>query len=271
MIEKNHPVFNIARQCALLGLHRSGLYYKPAAESTENLEILRKLDEQYLRTPFFGTRRLRRWLMRQGYRINRKRMQRLMGIWGWQTLYRRPRTTIPEPGVHKYPYLLKGLSIGEVNQVWAMDITYVPMRRGYMYLCAIIDVHSRYVLNWSISNTMTAEWCCQVAEEAFERYGTPGIFNTDQGSQFTSAAFTALLETRGVRISMDGKGRAIDNIFVERLWKSVKYEHIYLHVYDDAVQLYNGLKEYFDFYNQERPHQSLDYETPGEFYQRSAA
>jgi putative transposase len=271
MIDKDHPVFSVSRQCSLLGLHRSGLYYKPSLESEENLEILRKLDEQYLQTPFFGARRLKAWLLRQGYQINRKRMRRLMEVWGWQTIYRRPRTTIPQPGVYKYPYLLKDLLINRVNQVWAMDITFVPMRRGYMYLCAIIDVHSRYVVNWSVSNTMTAAWCCQVVEEALEMYGIPEIFNTDQGSQFTSVEFTSLLESMGIQISMDGKGRAIDNIFIERLWKSVKYEHIYLHVYDDAVQLYEGLKGYFQFYNQQRPHQGLAYDTPEEFYRRSAA
>jgi putative transposase len=271
MIDRNHSCISIRRQCSLLGLHRSGIYYKPSSESKENLEILRKLDEQYLKTPFFGTRRLRNWLQRQGYKLNRKRIRRLMEVWGWQTIYRRPKTTVPTPGVYKYPYLLKDLSITRINQVWAMDITFVPMRRGYMYLCAIIDLHSRYVVNWSVSNTMTAAWCCQVVEEALEMYGSPEIFNTDQGSQFTSAEFTSLLEAKGIRISMDGKGRAIDNIFVERLWKSVKYEHIYLHVYDDAVQLYNGLKEYFGFYNQDRHHQGLAYETPQEFYRRSAA
>lgn len=271
MIDKAHPNFSVSRQCNLLGLHRSGLYYKPCPESEENLEILRKLDEQYLKTPFFGTRRLRNWLQRQGYVLNRKRMRRLMEIWGWQTIYRRPKTTVPVAGVYKYPYLLKDLPITRINQAWAMDITYVPMRKGYMYLCGIIDIHSRYVINWSVSNTMTAEWCCQVVQEALERYGIPEIFNTDQGSQFTSAEFTSLLESKGIRISMDGKGRAIDNIFVERLWKSIKYEHIYLHVYDDAVQLYNGLKEYFSFYNHDRPHQGLAYETPEEFYRRSAA
>jgi putative transposase len=266
MIERQHPQFSVVRQCKLLGLHRSGLYYKPVAESEENLAILRILDEQYLRTPFFGVRRLRAWLGKCGYPISRNRIRRLMGVWGWQTIYRRPRTSIPQPGVYKYPYLLKDLVIGRPNQVWAMDITYIPMRRGYMYLCAIIDVHSRFIVGWSISNTMTAEWCRQVAEDAIERYGPPEIFNTDQGSQFTSAEFTGLLESHHIQISMDGKGRAIDNIFVERLWRSVKYEHVYLHVYDDAVQLYAGLCGYMDFYNETRPHQGLAYETPSTIY-----
>lgn len=271
MIDRKHSRISISRQCSLWGLHRSGLYYKPCAESNENLEILRKMDEQYLRTPFFGTRRLRSWLRRQGYSINRKRMRRLMEVWGWQTIYRRPRTTVPEPGVYKYPYLLRDLPITHVNQAWAIDITFVPMRKGYMHLCAIIDIQSRYVVNWSLSNTMTAAWCRQVVEEALDQYSTPEIFNADQGCQFTSAEFTSFLESKDIRISMDGKGRAIDNIFVERLLKSVKYEYIYLHVYDDAVQLYNGLREYFGFYNRDRPHQGLAYETPEEFYSRSAA
>ena len=189
-----------------------------------------------------------------------------MEVWGWQTIYRRPRTTIAQPGVYKYPYLLKDLVVTRVNQVWAMDITYIPMRRGYMYLCAIIDLHSRFVVNWSISNTMTAEWCRQVVEDAIELYGAPEIFNTDQGSQFTSADFTSMLQSYKIQISMDGKGRAIDNIFVERLWRSVKYEHVYLYIYDDAVQLYEGLSGYFNFYNGSRPHQGLAYETPQTIY-----
>lgn len=266
MVDKNHPQFSVARQCALLGLHRSGLYYKPCAESAENLSILRLLDEQYLSTPFYGVRRLQAWLRRAGYTINRKRVRRLLRVWGWQTIYRRPRTTMTEAGAYKYPYLLKGLVISRINQVWAMDITYVPMRRGYMYLCAIIDLHSRFVVNWSISNTMTAEWCRQVVEDAIEQYGPPDIFNTDQGSQFTSDEFTSMLKSHQIQISMDGKGRAIDNIFIERLWRSVKYEHVYLYIYDDAVQLYEGLSGYFHFYNESRPHQSLAYETPQTMY-----
>jgi putative transposase len=194
-----------------------------------------------------------------------------MELMGWQTIYRKPNTSKPCKENRIYPYLLRGLDINRVNQVWAMDITYVPMRKGFMYLCAIIDVHTRYVVNWSISNTMTAEWCRQVAEEAIEQHGKPEILNTDQGSQFTSGVFTELLKEKEVQISMDGKGRAIDNIFIERLWRSVKYEHIYLKVPDDGVGLYEGLNDYFCFYNSERLHQSLGYKTPEVLYNKRAA
>ena len=189
-----------------------------------------------------------------------------MEVMGWQTLYRHKNTSIPDKAHPVYPYLLKGLQVDRPNQVWAMDITYVPMRKGFMYLCAIIDLYTRFVVNWSLSNTMTAEWCKQVAEEAIDSHGSPEIFNTDQGSQFTSDLFTGLLNAKRVQISMDGKGRAIDNIFIERLWRSVKYEQIYLHVAEDGVQLYDGLREYFAFYNHERFHQSLMYDTPGDCY-----
>ena len=268
MIDKKHRSLSVAEQCRLLGLHRSGLYYTPSSESEENLTIMRLLDEQYFKTPFYGVRRLTVWLQSLGYAVNRKRVRRLMDTMGWQTLYRKPFLSKPDKDHKVYPYLLKGLEINRANQVWAMDITYVPMKRGFMYLAAIIDLHTRYVINWSVSNTMTAAWCCQVVSEAIEQYGTPEIFNTDQGSQFTSDDFIEQLKNKGIQPSMDGKGRAIDNIFIERLWKSVKYEHIYLHVPQDGVQLYEGLQEYFDFYNRERPHQSLRYQTPESIYNR---
>jgi putative transposase len=265
MIEKKGPI-SVTRQCKLLGLHRSGLYYQPRQESEENLAILRLLDEQYMKTPFYGIRKLTAWLKIVGYDINRKRVKRLMDLMGWQTLYRYKNTSKPDKQNRLYPYMLRGLSITRANQVWAMDITYVPMRKGFMYLCAIIDLHTRYVVNWSVSNTMTAQWCREVAEEAIEQYGEPEIFNTDQGSQFTSDIFTGTLLNRNIQISMDGKGKAIDNIFIERLWRTVKYEHVYLHVAEDGVHLYEGLKQYFDFYNQERPHQSLEYKVPEAMY-----
>lgn len=270
MVDKDHGRLSIVAQCRLLGLHRSGLYYRPCAESEENLAILRLLDEQYYKTPFYGSRKLAAWLSQVGYRINRKRVRRLMDLMGWQTIYRKPDTSEPDHQHKVYPYLLKGLEITHANQVWATDITYVPMKKGFMYLCAIIDVHTRFVVNWSISNTMTAEWCRQVMEEAIERHGRPCIVNTDQGSQFTSESFTSLLHQHNIRISMDGKGRAIDNIFVERLWKSVKYEHIYLHTHSDGVCLYNGLNDYFTFYNKQRLHQSLGYQTPESNYLKAA-
>lgn len=271
MITKQHSSLSVTQQCRLLSLHRSGLYYQPCPQSEENLTIMRLLDEQYFKTPFYGVRRLTAWLKQQGYCINRKRVKRLMELMGWQTIYRRPNTSKPCKENRIYPYLLRGLDINRANQVWAMDITYVPMRKGFMYLCAVIDIHTRYVVNWSISNTMTAEWCSQVVNEAIQQYGRPEILNTDQGSQFTSEVFTELLKEKEIQISMDGKGRAIDNIFIERLWRSVKYEHIYLRVPDDGVGLYEGLNDYFCFYNSERLHQSLGYKTPEVLYNKRAA
>lgn len=271
MVERGMPI-SMSRQCELLCIHRSGLYYRPLAESEENLLLMRLLDEQYLKTPFYGCRRLTKWLNKQGHQVNRKRVKRLMELMGWQTIFRKPNTSWKDKRHPVYPYLLKDLKIERSNQVWAIDITYVPMRRGFMYLCAIIDRYTRYVVNWSISNTMTAEWCCQIVEEAIREHGQPEIINSDQGSQFTSVEYTTLLEQRDkpIKISMDGKGRAIDNIFIERLWKSVKYECIYLHAFEDGVQLYKGLQNYFSFYNRERLHQSLDYETPESQYRKAA-
>ena len=269
LVEKEGQL-SISRQCRLLGLHRSGLYYKPCAETEENLAIMRLLDEQYFKTPFYGVRRLTAWLCQQGYNINRKRVRRLMELMGWQTIYRKPNTSKANKENPIYPYLLKGLDITSNNQVWATDITYVPMSKGFMYLCAVIDVHSRYVVNWGLSNAMTAEWCKEVMAEAIETHGIPQIVNTDQGSQFTSEVFTSLMKEKQISISMDGKGRAIDNIFIERLWRSVKYEHIYLHAHQDGVGLYQGLKDYFEFYNEQRLHQSLCYQTPASKYEKAA-
>lgn len=270
MIDRTHQELSISRQCKLLALHRSGVYYTPSSESEENLALLRLLDEQYLNTPFYGIRRLTRWLQKQGYKVNRKRVKRLMELMGWQTLYRKPNTSWKNKQHPVFPYLLKEVKIDHSNQAWAIDITYVPMRRGFMYLCAIIDLHTRYVVNWSISNTMTAAWCCEVIQEAIQIHGKPEMINSDQGSQFTSMEYIELLKSHDISISMDGKGRAIDNIFIERLWKSVKYECVYLRAFEDGVQLYEGLKKYFDFYNHERLHQSLNYETPGTLYQKAA-
>lgn len=271
MIEKDNNQISISRQCDLLDIHRSGLYYQPCPESEDNLTIMRLLDEQYFKTPFYGVRRITAWLHSQGYQVNRKRTRRLMEMMGWQTIYRAPRTIVADKQHKVYPYLLKGLELQRVNQVWATDITYIPMAKGFMYLCAIIDLHTRYVVNWSISNTMSAAWCTEVMAEAIERHGKPEIVNTDQGSQFTSEDFTGLLLGQGIQISMDGKGRAIDNVFVERLWRSVKYEHVYLYPPVDGVQLYKGLKWYFEFYNRQRFHQSLDYQVPEVLYKKTAA
>jgi putative transposase len=242
------------------------MYYAPVPENEENLLLMRLIDEQYYRTPFYGIRKVTAWLQSKGYNVNRKRVRRLMGIVGWQTIFREMRTSIAAQGHKIYPYLLKGLPILMANQVWAMDISYIPMKNGFMFLTAIIDQYSRYVVHWSISNTMTAEWCAQVLQEAIRMHGRPDIFNTDQGSQFTSDVFTNVLIENGIQISMDGKGRAIDNIFIERLWRSVKYEDIYLNCYEDGLALYKGMEAYFQFYNRERPHQSLDYDTPAMWY-----
>lgn len=270
MTEQNHSDLSLVKQCKLLQVSRSGLYYEPVQESEANLKIMRLLDEQYLKTPFYGVERLWVLLVVAGYRINRKRLRRLLRLQGWQTLYPATRTTRVDPSAYKHPYLLRDLSIERKNQVWAIDITYLPMKKGFMYLCAIIDVHTRYVVGWGVSNTMTAEWCCDIVQEAIAVHGTPEIVNSDQGSQFTSEAYTTMLKDNNIQISMDGKGRAIDNIFIERLWRTVKYEHIYLHAYEDGLSLYRGLEQYFSFYNGERRHQSLNYETPLNLYHRAA-
>lgn len=270
MIEKENSEISVSRQCELLKIHRSGLYYTPSAEQSENLMLMRKIDEQYLRTPFYGTRKITEWLNRDGYAVNIKRVKRLMNLIGWQTTYRAPHTSWKNKEHNIYPYLLKNETITERNQVWAIDITYIPMKTGFMYLCAIIDLHTRFVVNWSVSNTMTAEWCKSVVEEAIEQYGKPCIINSDQGSQFTSHEYTDFLKYNEILISMDGKGRCIDNIFIERLWRSVKYECVYLRAWTDGTELYKGLKDYFHFYNSERIHQSLEYQTPAEQYKIAA-
>jgi putative transposase len=263
---------SIRQQCILLAICRSGLYYTPSPETEQNLEIMRLLDEQYLKTPFYGLPRINQLLKDKGYSVNKKRVKRLMNLIGWQTLFPRKNTSRRNKMHPVYPYLLKGLKITRPNQVWAIDITYIPMKKGFMYLIAIIDVYTRCVLTWSISNTMTADWCREVVEEAIVAYGYPEIINSDQGSQFTSQEYTSLFTKDGVttQISMDGKGRCIDNIFIERLWRSVKYECVYLYAFEDGVQLYEGLKEYFRFYNTERGHQSLDYQKPADLYGKVA-
>lgn len=266
---KKETTISINRQCCLLGIHRSGLYYQPCPESEENLQLLRLMDEQYLKTPFYGCRKLTHWLIAKGYIINRKRVKRLMNLMGWQTLYRKPRTSWKNKEHKVYPYLLKDIRVTARNQVWATDITYIPMKYGFMYLCAVIDLHTRYVVNWSISNTMDASWVRSVIKHAVTLHGKPQIINSDQGSQYTSEEYTSLFDEE-MKISMDGKGRAIDNIFIERLWRSVKYECVYLHAFEDGVQLYEGLKEYFRFYNHERLHESLGYQPPVTLYRQVA-
>jgi putative transposase len=266
MIEPSSDDASLRHQCSLLGVCRSGLYYTPSVETEENLNILLFLDAQYLKTPFYGERRLLSILRREGYPINIKRLRRLMEAVRWQTLYPERRTTVSDRRALKYPYLLKDLNVERSNQVWEIDITYVPMRRGFMYLFAIIDLYSRYVAGWSLSNTMSAEWCVSALEQAISCHGKPEIINSDQGSQFTAGCYLELLKTKGIQISMDGRGRALDNVFIERLWRSVKQEYVYLNPCETGQELWRGLNDYFRFYNRERPHQSINNVPPGERY-----
>lgn len=253
------------RQCELLGLNRSTLYYEPAPETAFNLRLMRLIDEQYLKTPFYGYPKMTAWLRRQGYGVNPKRIHRLMRQMGIQAIYPKPKTSKPGEGHKIYPYLLRNLAITHVNQVWSADITYVPLPQGFRYLVAVMDWFSRYVLAWQLSNTLDGAFCLEALRHAFQ-WGKPAIFNSDQGAQFTADAFTSCLTTAGIQISMDGRGRALDNIFIERLWRSVKYEDIYLKDYDSVPQLETGLTNYFWLYNEERPHQSLDNRTPAELF-----
>jgi putative transposase len=248
------------RQCALLGLAHSTWYHRPAGESVENLALMRSIDEQYLRTPFYGSRKLAEVLG-----VNRKRIQRLMRLMGIEAIYPKRRTTWPGAGHKIYPYLLRNVEVTRPDQVWASDITYVPLRHGFLYLVAVMDWYSRYVLSWRLSNTLTGSFCIEALDEALS-HAKPEIFNSDQGSQFTAAAFTSRLESQGIVVSMDGRGRAIDNVFIERLWRSVKYEEVYLRDYTDGWQAEESLAAYFRFYNHERIHQALGYSTPWEVY-----
>ena len=267
--DRQHPALSTVRQCALLGISRSSVYYRPRATSLEDLAVMKLIDQQYLATPFYGSRRMTVWLQRQGRPMSRKRVQRLMRTMGLRAIFRRPRTSQPAAGHKVYLYLLGGMEITKPNQVWAADITYIPMARGFLYLVAIMDWYSRYVLSWRLSNTLDADFCVEALEEALSQ-GKPEIFNTDQGSQFTGEAFTGLLKQHGVRISMDGKGRYRDNIFVERLWRTVKYEEVYLKAYSNGREAKAGLDAYFRFYNAQRPHQALGYRTPAEVFSCSS-
>ena len=256
----------MSRQCALLGLSRSSYYYEPATETAANLALMALIDRKYTKHPFYGSRRMTTWLRDQGRPINRKRVQRLMRLMGLEAVYPKPRLSVGGTGHKVYPYLLRNVTIERVNQVWSTDITYIPLPRGFMYLTAVMDWHSRYVLSWRLSNTLEVDFCLEALEEAL-REGRPEVFNTDQGVQFTSASYTSRLEAAGARVSMDGKGRCLDNVFVERLWRTVKYEEIYLRHYETVPALQTGLAKYFDFYNRERRHQSLAERTPGEVYE----
>jgi putative transposase len=267
LVEAGHPQLSVRRQCQLLGLCRASLYYEPAQETQEDLALMRLIDQQYTRCPFYGSRRWAAWLQGQGHEVNRKRVRRLMALMGLEAVYPKPRLSAADRQHKVYPYLLRGVAIRRPDQVWSADITYVPLAQGFMYLAAVIDWHSRYVIAWRLSNTLDGSFCLDMLEEALSR-GTPEVFNTDQGVQFTAQAWTGRLESAGVAVSMDGVGRCLDNVFVERLWRTVKYEDIYLKGYDGVPPLRAGLGSYFPFYNEERLHQALGYRTPGEVYRQ---
>ncbi|CDN30742.1 Mobile element protein [Mucinivorans hirudinis] len=271
MVEKNHPRLSLVQQCILLNICRSGIYYASKGRaSADELAVKAEIDRTYTKMPFYGVERMTEHLRKKGFTISPKRVRRYFRDMCISAIYPKPNTTWHNKEHKIYPYLLRGLTIDRVNQVWSTDITYIPMNGGYMYLCAIIDWHSRFVLAWGISNTHDSEFCQELLKEAIARYGKPEIFNTDQGSEFTAKEFVKILEENEIQISMDGKGRALDNIFVERLWRSVKYEYIYLSNPGSGKELYDGLTDYFRLYNTERLHQSLEYKTPSEVYMTAA-
>ena len=266
MIDPHNKKLSLLRQCKLLRLSRSSIYYKPRPIKPKDLELMRIIDEQYMKTPSYGSRSMTSFLQRLGFRVNRKRIQRLMRLMGLEAIYPKPKTSRPHPDHRVYPYLLRGLTIGRPNQVWAADITYIPMARGFMYLVVVMDWYSRKMLSCRISNTLDADFCVEALQEALSRFGTPEIFNTDQGAQFTSNAFTEVLKSHGVSISMDGRGRCQDNIFIERLWWTLKYHYLYQWTFENGPDLRLGLKRWFEYYNHERFHQALDDLTPDEVY-----
>lgn len=268
MVMRDHRL-PVTRRCALLDVPRSSAYYRPAPPAEEDAVLMRAMDEIHLRRPFLGSRRIADALADEGHVVNRKRVQRLMRTMGINALYPGPNTSRARHGHKVYPYLLRGLAIERANQVWCADVTYIPMAKGFLYLVAVMDWHSRKVLAWRLSNTLDAEFCVAALEEALAQYGAPEIFNTDQGCQFTCEAFTGVLKENEVRISMDGKGRWMDNVFIERLWRSLKYEEVYLHAYDSAGQARTGIRRWVDFYNERRKHQSLDKRTPDTVYYTS--
>ena len=265
LIEPSIPP-SMRRQCELLAVNRSSLYYAPVEPDAEELALMRRIDELHLKRPFFGSRMLTQTLKKKGLVINRKHVQRLMRLMGLESMAPKPKTSSPAHEHPVYPYLLREVKVGRVNQVWAADITYIPMLRGFAYLVAIIDWYSRRVLAWRLSNMLETTFCVEALQEALSRFAGPEIFNTDQGAQFTADSFTRVLRDCGIKISMDGKGRCIDNIFVERLWRSLKYEEVYLNPYDSMHEARMGIGRYFDFFNNERPHQALGYQTPASFY-----
>ena len=266
MIETEHPSLSVVRQCELVSISRSSFYYQPVGETAETLALMRLIDAQFLETPWYGSRQMARHLRRDGHEVGRKRVRRLMALMGLVPIYQRPRTTVPNSEHRIWPYLLRGMVIDRPNQVWCTDITYIPMRRGFLYLVAVMDWATRKVLTWRVSNTMDVEFCIAALEEALARFGQPEIFNTDQGSQFTSPRFTSVLQQAGVRISMDGRGRWMDNVFIERLWRSLKYECVYLHAFETGSELRTGLSRWIGYYNTRRPHSTLAGRTPDEAY-----
>lgn len=270
MISKDHSKLSVAKQCTLLGIHRSGLYYKPKQESPLNLELMKLMDEHYNYHPFKGATRMHTWLtLDKGFDINHKRVERLYyDVMGLRAIMPGRHTTKRNKAHKTYPYLLRNLKVTRPNQVWATDITYIPMEKGFMYLTAIIDLYSRCVLNWSVSNSMDADWCAEVLQEAIDMHGKPEIVNTDQGSQYTSEIFVTTVLSNDIKLSMDGKGRAIDNVFIERLWRSVKYESVYLNPPKSGVDLYHQMQYYFTFYNTQRRHQGIDNQIPEKRYQK---
>ena len=268
MIDRTNPKLSITRQCRILSISRSSFYYATKGESEANLALLRRIDELFMKYPFYGSRQMVRHLRREGVEVGRHRVRRLMRLMGLEAIYQAPRTSDPHPAHRIYPYLLRGMEINRANQVWCSDITYIPVQHGFLYLVAIMDWATRHVLAWRLSNTMDTRFCLEALNEALDRHGKPEIFNTDQGSQFTSLAFTGALKDAGVAISMDGRGRCMDNIFIERLWRSLKYEAVYLHELTDGFVAERVIGEWLDFYNTERPHSSLDGKTPAEAYWR---
>ena len=262
LVEHADPVLSVVAQCRLLKLARSTLYYRPAAASPDDLAVMRRMDELHLASPFYGSRRMTAVLRRESWLVNRKRVQRLMRVMGLEAIFQKPNTSQGHPAHEVYPYLLRGLSIDRPNQVWCADITYIPMAKGFVYLVVVMDWFSRRVLTWRLSITLEAAFCVEALQDALRRYGEPDIFNTDQGAQFTAADFLDELKARGVRISMDGRGRFLDNIFIERLWRSLKYEEVFIKAYGSVAEARLGIGGWFAFYNDERPHQALDYRTP---------
>lgn len=266
LIDSGHLGLSIVRQCELVSVSRSTFYREPVPETALNLTLMRLVDEQFLETPWYGSRQMMRYLRRQGNTVGRERVRRLMAKMGLAAIYQRPRTTIPHPAHRIYPYLLRDLVIDQPNQVWCTDITYIPMRRGFLYLVAVMDWSTRKVLSWRVSNTMEVDFCIEALEEAMDLFGRPAIFNSDQGSQFTSPRFTEVLIAAGARISMDGRGRWMDNVFIERLWRSLKYECVYLHAFETGSELRAGLTWWIGYYNSRRPHSGLNGRTPDEAY-----